>query len=482
MPTNKSLLDRLGDIIFGDADSSAPASTTTGSAPAPPARPAASSSLPAKLPAGTMQLIGLANMRQSLGEQWPTSAEKVYRVVDSVLRRRLDVTDAFYKVDDETYLVLFTRLDRAAAGFKAKVIAEEVEKLVLGELPTDNHISVLSAVAEVERGMILEKIQSVTDLVRYVRQASEAEAAARATQPGEVLLFDETPLPVVGTESGTAAAATPVTGAGPDLADLDQPLGSLFERKSVAMFLKECRAGFFPSFSLRRRSFSAYFAVAMHGPSAKPAHQVQDPLLDMPDELPFQIDRYVLTSGLLGLHRMLSNGDRGLVIMSVAYSTLAHSRQRETYFTRLREVPPGLAKYLGFSLRDIPAGTPASRVAEIMAYLQPFGGSRLLRIGADFHLIDSYATTGCHGVVTSVPHQELDLSKRFQQLSNFTKRAHLHHLECILTDADSMDDVSTAVAAGFTYLLGDAVAPLMDTPGMVRGLRIDHILRASSNT
>ncbi|MBP7064404.1 hypothetical protein [Ferrovibrio sp.] len=428
-----------------------------------------------------MQLIGLAGLRQSLGEQWADSAEKVYRVVDGVLRRRLDVTDAFYKVDDETYLVLFTRLNRTAAGFKAKVIAEEVEKLVLGELPAGNHITVLSAVAEVDRGLILEKIQSLPDLVRYVRQSSEAEMAAQPKQPGDVLLFDDSPLPdEAGTESGATASAAPVTGAGPDLTDLDQSLSSLFERKSVAMFLKECRAGFYPSFSLKRRSFSAYFGVAVHGPSAKPAHLVEDPLLENPEELPFQIDRYVLTSGLLGLHRMLSNGDRGLVIMSVAYSTLAHSRQREAYFTRLREVPAGVAKYLGFSLRDIPAGTPASRVAEIMAYLQPFGGSRLLRIGADFHLIDSYATTGCHGVVTSVSHQELDLSKRFQQLSNFTKRAHLHHLECILTDADSMDDVSTGVAAGFTYLLGDAVAPLLDTPGMVRGLRMDHILRAGN--
>lgn len=477
MASNKSLLDRLGNIIFGDEAEATPSANSV--APAAVARPTpASRSLPAKLPAGTMQLIGLGSMRQTLGEQWAESAEKVYRVVDSVLRRRLDVTDAFYKVDDETYLVLFTRLDRTAASFKAKVIAEEVEKLVLGELPAGNHISVLSAVAEVDRGLILEKIQSLPDLVRYVRQVSEAETAARPPQPGDVQLFDDSPLPEAGADSGTTAA--PVTGAGPDLTDLDQSLSSLFERKSVAMFLKECHAGFYPSFSFRRRSFSAYFAVAMHGPSAKPAHLVHDPLLETPDELPFQIDRYVLTSGLLGLHRMLSNGDRGLVIMSVAYSTLAHSRQREAYFTRLREVPAGVAKYLGFSLRDIPAGTPASRVAEIMAYLQPFGGSRLLRIGADFHLIDSYATTGCHGVVTSVPHQEMDLSKRFQQLSNFTKRAHLHHLECILTDADSMDHVSTGVAAGFTYLLGDAVAPLLDTPGKVRGLRMDHILRAGS--
>ncbi len=515
-PPQKSLLDRLGDIFFGEDEpirAGAAAPPDGRSAPPDIARHGAqlghpqgrlegqphdktrhdaaghfqnpthhAPALPGRLPAGTMQLLGLTGLRQSLGPAWAENAEKVYRIVDNVLRRRLDVTDAFYKVDEETYLVLFTRLDRPAAGFKAKVIADEVERLALGELPDGNRISVLSAVAEVDRGMILEKIQSLPDLVRYVRAASAAELAAPPAvpvAPGEVLLFGEAPETADSepADGGANATAPAVTGAGPDLADLDQSLSGLFQRKTVAMFLKECRAGFQPCFSLKRRSFSVFFAVAMHGPSGRPAHLVHDPLLETPEELPFQIDRYVLTSGLLGLHRMLGNGERGLVILNAAFSSLAQSRQREAYFARLREVPSGVAKYLGFSLRDIPPGTPASRVAEIMAYLQPFGGTRLLHIGPDFHLIDSYAGSGCHGVVTAMPHHETDLAKRFQQLGNFTKRAQLHHLESILAEAGSQDDVSAGVAAGFTYLLGDAIAPILDTPGLVRGLRSDHILR-----
>src|SRR3546814_18010582 len=51
----------------------------------------------------------------------------------------------------------------------------------------------------------------------------------------------------------TAKPATAV-GAGPDMADLDQSLAGLFQKKTNAAFLKECTAGFYPAYSVKRRS------------------------------------------------------------------------------------------------------------------------------------------------------------------------------------------------------------------------------------
>lgn len=471
-PPQKSIVGRLGAILFGDdqdAEQPARKSPAAAAVPAGNRKPLpAGTALPDKLPAGTMQLIGLAAIRAELGPQWPVRAEHIFNLIDGILRRRLDVTDAYYKVDDENYLILFTRLGRQEAAFKAKVIADEIQKLVIGELPPDHEVVVSSTVAEIDRQLVLQGVESLQDLVNYVRAAADT-----AKDDGNITFFHQ------GAEADPEAqpAIAAVTGAGPDLADLDQSLASLFQKKTIAAFLKECRAGFYPAFSLRRHSFSSYQTAAIHMPTGKRALEVSDPFLENPDDLPLQIDRYLLTTGLLGVHRMLTGGKRGIVVMSVAYDTLAQSRSREIYFARLKEIPEGVTKFLGVSLRDIPAGTPASRIAEVMAYIQPFCATRLLRIRADHKLIEAYAGTGCHGFATWVPKDETDMARQFQNLSQFTKRAALHRMECVLTEVDSHDDVSTGVATGFTYLSGDAVAAMLDTPGQVDGLKADHILR-----
>src|SRR3546814_15941823 len=117
------------------------------------------------------------------------------------------------------------------------------------------------------------------------------------------------------------------------------------------------------------------------------------------------------------------------------------------------------------AIHNIPAGTPASRVAEVMAYIQPFCSTRVLHIPPDFHLIDLYATTGCHTFSTWVPQDEPDIGKRLNILSNFAKRASLHRMESVPAYVSSTDDVSTAIAAGLGFGEEDAAAPIIDPTG-----------------
>lgn len=469
----KSVLGKIGSYLFGDEEPTQkrPAvSRAVAGAPAAgtPAPAAAITTLPDRLPAGTLQLIGLSGIQQVLGDRWAERSEQILRLVEGVFRRKLDVADAFYRVDEENYLILFTRLGRREAEFKAKVIADEIQKLVVGELPPGQDVIVSSSVTEVDRSLVLDKMNSLSELVDYVRAAG-----GPSSDDGNVTFFHQ------GAEADPEVRPAPaaVVGEGPDLADLDQSLAGLFQKKTVAAFLKECRAGFYPLFSVKRKSFSSYHAAVIHVPTGQPAHNVSDPFLDNPEELPFQLDRYVLTTCLLGMHRMLTSGRRGIVVMSVTYETLSQARLRDIYFTRLKEVPAGLSKFLGVSVRNIPPGTPASRISEVMAYVQPFCATRFLRVAPDARLIDLYAGTGCHGFSTWMPQEETDMAKRLQMLSTFAKRAALHRMECVLTDAMSHDDVSTAIAGGFSYFSGDAVAAMIDTPGFVDGLRADHILR-----
>ena len=52
-------------------------------------------------------------------------------------------------------------------------------------------------------------------------------------------------------------------------------------------------------------------------------------------------------------------------------------------------------------------------------------------------------------------------------------------MESILTDIASQDELSTAITAGFNYMSGDAVAGLIETPGFIENVRLDHMPRSS---
>jgi len=459
----KTIIHRIGSYLFGGeaAPAAEQALPEPGSAVQARPKPVSPGS---RMPAGCMQLIGLGRIQQALGDDWPARATQIYGLIDGILQRRLEQTDAFYKVDTENYLILFTRLARKEAEFKARVISEEIQRLVFGELLPDQEVTVFSAVADVDRGMVLQKTSSLHDLLDYVRSASLAETGVTLFKPSDA--------------NRSVPSAGAVVGAGPDMADLDQSLSGLFQKKTVAAYLKECHAGFYPSFSLRRRSFSSYMTAIRHEPSGKAADRVNDPFMEKPEDLPFQLDRFALTAGLLGAHRMLTSGKQGIVVIPVGYDTLAVTRLREVYIARLKEVPAGVTRFIGISLRDIPPGTPASRVAEVMSYIQPFCHTRLLRIPADQRLIELYADTGCHGFATRLPEDE-ETGKVFQALQSFTKRAALHRMECILTEIATHDQLSTGIAAGFTYLSGEAVAGMIETPGFIETIKLDHMPRAS---
>jgi hypothetical protein len=363
------------------------------------------------------------------------------------------------------------QLNHAQAKAKAAAIAQEAERLILGELP-EHTISIASSVAEVDSDFLSSKVNSMDELLQHVKTGGAETTGATATS-GDVLLFGDEPLRDGFAETAQPRPA-PVMGAGPDLTDLDQSLTSLFQKKTSASFLKECQASFYPNFSTRRRAFSFYTVHVTHMPTGRNA-DASDPMLEDPDELEFLLDRYRLTTALLGLHRMVTGGHKGFISIPVSFATLATARTRNIYLDRFKDLPAGLFRNLAIVVTNIPNGTPSSRIADTFNYIQRFCAIRILDIAPDIRLIDLYAQTGCQAFATSLPTAIADPTARFQALAAFAKRAAWHKMESILWNVSDASELELGVNAGFGFLIGDAVAPQIATPGHRQALRADHI-------
>lgn len=466
-----SVFDRMKAFLFSeDADG---VHTPRRSAGAPHLRVVAGNApLPRKIQAGNLQMIGLEAVREALGDEWQKRRATIHRIVEGVIRDRIDAGDTHFHLDNDDYLVLFVQLNHAQAKARAAAIAQEAERLILGELP-EHTISIASSVAEVDSDFLYRQVRSMDELLQHVKTVGAEPSPETGSASGDVLLFGDEPL-----RDGFAEAApqrpAPVMGAGPDLADLDQSLDALFQKKTSAAFLKECQASFYPNFSTRRRAFSFYTVNVTHMPTGRIA-DASDPMLEDPEELEFLLDRYRLTTALLGLHRMVTGGHKGFISIPVSFATLATARTRNVYLSRFKDLPAGLFRNLAIVITNIPHGTPSSRIADAFNYIQRFCAVRILDIAPDTRLVDLYAQTGCQGFATALPTAIADPTARLQALSAFAKRAAWYKMESILWNIVDATGLDLGVNAGFSFIFGDAVAPQIATPGHRQALRFDHI-------
>ncbi|WP_300296104.1 hypothetical protein [Ferrovibrio sp.] len=464
-PDKKTPLQRVGDFLFGaeQADSArAHKSRVASSAPITGVVQQSAAPIPARMQAGTLQLVGLDHIRATLGTQWELWRDEIQAIVENVFRRYLEPVDPYYRIDDERFLVLFTRLTHQQSEAKAEAMAREIERLILGERPGCD-ITIKSRVAEVDHSLLTEKVQTLDELLRYV------ESGAFAEEMQDLLSFDE-----VGDAQAAAGVDPGRVGPGPDLTDLDQSLAGLFQKISPAAYLKECSIRFDPVFNVRRRMFTAFLVTPLF--RGEPALGDDDPLVDNPEELRFHLDRYALLSAALGLQPMLQQNPDGIMVIPVHCETLTVGQTRNTYLQRLREVPAGLYKHLAFSVVGVPSGTPSGRIADIISYLQPVSVRQSVRVSPDPRLIDLYRSAGCHAFSTSATAFAEQSIKQVETMALFARRARTGQIEGVLYDIDDKDMLHLAVATGFTLLIGAAVAPGLIQPGALAGIGKSHIL------
>src|SRR3546814_555329 len=206
-----------------------------------------------------------------------------------------------------------------------------------------------------------------------------------------------------------------------------QSMASLFQRKSVAAYLKECSTRSYPIFNAKRREFTAFQVCVLH--DGNDASLDDDPFAPDPEELRLHLDRYALLSAALGLQRMVGNSIKGLIVIPVHYEILVPAKTRNVYLQRLHEIPAGLYKYLAFSIIGTPAGTPTGRVSDLLSYLQPLSNKQSLRIPPDPKLVDLYRSAGVHAFSTTCGPAEIPLRKRAEALALFAQRVRSYQME-----------------------------------------------------
>lgn len=141
-----------------------------------------------KFSAGRLEMIGLEEVRVSLGDRWERLASRVYSIADSILKSRLCDEDVFRRDAEGNYIVCFAKLSNEQAWFKATALGQEIREALLGEDATDQLAEfkldadtrermsgVRSATYEIE--IPAEEIDEIPDVVGLIKDKIASASA-----------------------------------------------------------------------------------------------------------------------------------------------------------------------------------------------------------------------------------------------------------------------------------------------------------------
>jgi len=351
---------------------------------------------------GSIQIIGLDEVKLQYTEQWGTIEKSVIRIADAYLSRKLGKHDVFVPLDEGRFALLFAGLSRDEALEKSQVIAVELVNKLFGELPGGELISVEAAMLDIEDFDGLDRITNHEELVRCFRQAIEktqdkASHEFRKNRPQMSVAFR----PLINRRKGFVGMNETLV-----FRDMDghpRPLAS------------------------------------------------DDPMLNGTSRLRAEMDFLVLREAGKLLQDLGGAGNKPIIFLSVHFETLANSYCRGKYARILSSLPEYTCGHLLLNVQGTATGTPNSRYRQIFTSIRALILGFTFEVNADWSDFAAIRDLPVHGI--SIAGQNTDALIQIKQLFD---RAREENKKCFWRSIETDELARAAFTLGVDYVSGSA--------------------------
>ena len=276
--------------------------------------------------AGRVQVIGLDEIKASLGDRWAPHAERIRKIAEATIRQRLSEEDVLEWTEDQGFLICFASLSEREAAFKARAIGREVREKILGTEELDAEIRVNCEVTAEAHEIVV--------------------TPAEVAQSGDVLDL------VMGRLQQAAANARQS------------------ERQTMAQIVDSCRI--VQTRVATSQGKDAPVALADFDEAARAGVQALQRARPASDELAAEID-------ILRLARSAETLCQGaldaqpLLVVNVEFTTLESRRFLERYLQVCGSLTEGAKTHLAYNICNIPKGFLPTKVGKAANFVRPFG-------------------------------------------------------------------------------------------------------------
>ncbi len=347
-----------------------------------------------RLPLAQIHLLGLERLREALGERWPELEKQVRAAVERVLRHELDAEER-YVPGTEGFLLVFPRLPESRLAARVAAIERAVQAALLG--------------TEVEEARAGEE---------------ELLDAERRQQLGEIE-----------TAQGTVA----VDRADLEGADLWQTLTRRLQRERRAEaserqgLLRELVAA-----AARSRYETVYdrdgapavFSLLVLDEATEQLLARLRQLAKADALAQLDHDSFLLAQHLLALEEEPLTED-SCPIIDLDYETLANRQLRTPYIERLEEVPEALRRSMVFNVCNLPPGTYAPKLAQLLAPLRRFSSMQAIQPRDPRGELPDLGVLRVCLLVVDVSSLGLPPGDPCEPLAELCRRAHRHRVRVL---------------------------------------------------
>lgn len=371
-----------------------------------------------RLLAGAVQLVGMNEIRQALGEgAWETVAGKAHEITEATIRAHLSANDACDRRDDETYILCFADTDKRDAEAKAERIVSEIKERLAREAPqAAERVRVSHEVSELEW---VEDEASATPLIDMLAGSLRKvrEEADRAAKQWRHALVHEATV-VYGPLWRSKARAVPM-------------FRCLLDDATGKIALE------------RLRMLSGI-----------------DALLQTTSEL----ECVMFSRAVQALHALLQNNGTAALVVPVSFHTLNERRLRERFTALCRDMPDAYRQFVIFELRAVPSGVPDIRLTEMVQQLKPLGKSVILEMLLDEQRVKHMTGIGLFGVALDLAPFAGGNTNLELYLTRYARHAKSANFNTLVHGVSTLGLADAALKAGIDYIGGEAIAHALDAP------------------
>lgn len=366
--------------------------------------------------AGKVQMVNLGDARQQAGDRWRNLAERAMALAEMVLSDRLDPSDVFTRYRDHAFIVVFGELSEREAAWHAEAISREICLLLMQDSEFDDVLTTEVVTASIDKLLPDTDGATVDDL----DSALDNEADARKIRAD------------IGADSIES-----------------EPLSTTYR---PMLHIPNQTVGIFAGLP-RRRLLRGEWVT---GNAAYPQHGSEELVLAM--------DLLLVRRVIKDAQQSIVNGNETIVGAMANLRSLSNSHRILHSLTAVNAL---VRDHLVLELVGVVPTLPVSRIVEVAGRYRTSVKALNLRISLLEPDVARYAPVGVKSIGCDLSARELRrMSPEAIEdaIVRFVRGASAGNMMAHFFGVDTDELFAATVAAGATFVTGDAIAPFTNRP------------------
>jgi CheY-like chemotaxis protein len=386
--------------------------------------------------AGRLHFINLAQIRETMGDDWERQAAKVMTIAENVIDRHLTKGSICNRQKADAFILMLPDLGEEEATVLVETIADEIAIKLLGEnYRAYRHLS-LTATAE--------SMKDVTDGGRNVTQAALAAAF----------------------EQRAAQASSD------DVHKVDM----------ISRMLQRLAVGYQPVWNRKSERVFAYHADPQLPSSWDGYGNDEDAGYAAANPIAVDIDAHLL-SWLAGhLTKCGSGGSWPMTIVPISYQTLVGDNGKRLTEAFQGIAKSGLSKLVMIEITAIPDSANEEDFQQALGMPREFSHPLIVRGSPDRKFVPWARKAGAAFLSLHVEtnadegNRQQNDRRNDRRIKNFADGARALGVQPYIHGLNTMGGVKQALSAEVSILAGSAFGRVLDLPGETYGLREKRLL------